>query len=66
MATSFEAAVVILPAPVEPSSSPFGERFAAQTVTIKSEHLAALHARQILALDIQNEYVVHLRLESHA
>jgi len=63
METSLEAAVIILPTPVEPSASPFGERFAAQTVTLKPEHLAALHAGQTLALDIQNEYVVHLRLE---
>jgi len=66
METSLDASVIILPAPVEPSASPFGERFAAQIVTLTPEHLVALHAGQTLALDIQHEYVVHLRLEPRA
>jgi REP element-mobilizing transposase RayT len=65
-ASSADPSVAILPAPVEPSASPFGKRYAAQTITLTSAHLAALHAGQTLALDIQNEYVVHLRLEPRA
>jgi hypothetical protein len=65
-ASSADSSVAILPAPAEPSASPFGERFAAQTVTLTPEHLAALQAGQTLALDIQDEYVAHLRLEPRA
>ena len=65
-ASSAESTVAILPPPVEPSASPFGKRFAAQTVTLTPEHLAALQAGQTLALDVQNEYVAHLRLEPRA
>lgn len=64
-ASSADSSVAILPAP-EPSASPFGKRFAAQTVTLTPEHLAALQAGQTLALDIQDEYVAHLRLEPRA
>ena len=66
MESSLETVVAILPAPVEPSVSPFGKRFAAQTVVLTSEHLAALQSGQTLALDIQYEYVAYLRLEPRA
>lgn len=65
-ASSADPSVAILPAPVEPSASPFGKRYAAQTITLTPAHLAALRAGQTLALDIQDEYVAHLRLEPHA
>lgn len=64
--SSADPSVAILPAPADPSASPFGKRYAAQTVTLTPAHLAALHAGQTLALDIQDEYVAHLCLEPHA
>jgi hypothetical protein len=66
VASSQERSVAILPAPIEPAASPFGKRFAAQLITLTPEHLAALQSGQTLALDIQNEYVAHLRLEPRA
>lgn len=44
----------------------FGRRWGGDVFELSSEHLAALQAGQALALDVQNEYVVFLRLQAEA
>lgn len=40
----------------------FGKRWASQIATIDTEQLAALRQGKYLALDVQGEYVVYLKL----
>ena len=55
--------IVLRPCDVELTGLPFGKRWRQQTVSLAPEHLRALHEGQYVAVDVQNEYVVFLRLE---
>lgn len=61
-----ESGVVIVDAPfnVDETEHPFGQRWGGECFTLTSEHLAALQAGKTLALDVQNEYVTFVRLQS--
>lgn len=48
---------------VEESEQPFGKRWRQEEVVLNAEHLAALQAGKILALDVQEEYVVFVKLD---
>ena len=67
-ASSAESIHVLTPdsslEPTEATSS-FGKRFALQTFTLTAAHLEALQSGKILALDIQDEYIAHLRLDGN-
>lgn len=41
----------------------FGKRWASQMTTINAEQLAALQQGKYLALDVQGEYIVYLKLK---
>jgi hypothetical protein len=56
-------AVVTASCDVEESGCPFGKRWGQQSVTLTAEHLAALQAGKMLALDVLDEYVVFVDLE---
>jgi hypothetical protein len=48
---------------VEETCQPFGKRWAAQRVKLSSAHLAALRDGKLLAVDVNDEYVVFLEIE---
>ncbi len=48
---------------VEESKQPFGKRWWQELVTLKTGHLAALQAGKLLALDVQNEYVMFVQMD---
>jgi len=48
---------------VEQSEQPFGKRWRQEEVVLSAEHLAALQEGKILALDVQEEYVVFVKLD---
>ncbi|HUW39982.1 MAG TPA: hypothetical protein VMV90_03160 [Rectinemataceae bacterium] len=48
----------------EASELPFGKRWNHETVTMRPEHLEALRQGRLVALDVQAEYVVYLRLDA--
>ncbi len=56
--------IVDQPFSVDETEQPFGKRWGGECVTLTSEHLAALQAGKTLALDVQNEYVTFVRLQS--
>ncbi len=56
-------AIVAAPYDVEEASQPFGKRYRDQVVTLRAEHLHALQDGQCIAVDVQEEYVIFLRLE---
>ena len=58
-------AIVDEPCDVLETSQPFGKRWRDQVVTLSAEHLRALQDGQCVAVDVQEEYVVFLRLEQH-
>ena len=62
-----QSSVAIVPEPCDvlETSQPFGKRWRDQVVTLSPEHLRALQNGQCVAVDVQNEYVVFLRLEEH-
>jgi hypothetical protein len=43
------------------ADTPFGERWGGDVFTLNDHHLDTLMAKQILALDVQNEYVIYLK-----
>jgi hypothetical protein len=47
---------------VEETERPFGKRWHQEEVILSPEHVAALQAGKILAVDVREEYVVFLRL----
>lgn len=61
-----KARIVVVDNPfnVDESEEPFGKRWGGECFTLSTEHLAALQAGKTLALDVQNEYVTFVRLES--
>ena len=48
---------------VEETEQPFGKRWNQEVIELTPDHLAALNIGQLLALDVQGEYVVFLRLK---
>jgi len=48
---------------VEATTAPFGKRWGTDKVTLSREHLDALQAGKLLAVDVMSEYVVFLALE---
>lgn len=51
---------------VEESEQPFGKRWRQEEVVLTAEHLAALREGKILALDVQEEYVMFVKLDPAA
>lgn len=47
----------------EEQNTPFGTRYGKNVFILSEEHLKALHSGKQIALDVQNEYVVYLKLE---
>ena len=61
-----EPTLAIVDAPYDTleSDQSFGKRWGDEIVTLTKEHLAALHDGKLLAVDVQGEYVVFLRLQN--
>lgn len=57
-------AIVDAPFDVEETDQPFGKRWGGEIMTLSKEHLAALHDGKLVAVDVMNEYVVFLRLQT--
>lgn len=49
---------------VEQSEQPFGKRWRQEKIVLSTEHLAALQEGKLLALDVQEEYVVFVKLDA--
>jgi hypothetical protein len=65
MNSEIEDVIVIVDAicDAEQTCQPFGKRYGQQLIRLSPEHLAALQAGKLLALDAQCEYVVFIGLE---
>lgn len=50
----------------EEKQSPFGKRWGGELFRLSAEHLAALQAGKIIALDVMGEYVTFIALEKPA
>ena len=48
---------------VEETCQPFGKRWASQRVKLSSAYIAALQGGRLLAIDVNDEYVVFLEIE---
>jgi hypothetical protein len=48
------------------NDQPFGKRWGDEVMTLTAEHLAALHDGKLVAVDVQGEYVVFLRLQNES
>lgn len=57
-------AIVDAPFDVEETDQPFGKRWGGEIMTLSKEHLAALQEGKVVAVDVMNEYVVFLRLQT--
>ena len=57
-------AIVDGPCDVEDTEQPFGKRWRQEEMTLTAEHLAALQAGKMVAVDVQSEYVLFLRLQA--
>jgi len=57
-------AIVDAPFDVEETDQPFGKRWGGEIMTLSKEHLAALQDGKSVAVDVMNEYVVFLRLQT--
>lgn len=62
----FDRSLAIVDAPfeVEETDQPFGKRWGGEIMTLSKEHLAALQDGKSVAMDVMNEYVVFLRLQT--
>jgi len=49
---------------VEETEKPFGKRWHHEEIVLQAEHLAALREGKAVAVDVREEYVVFLRLDS--
>lgn len=56
-------AIVDAPYDTQESDLPFGKRWGDEVMTLTTEHLAALQEGKLIAVDVQGEYVVFLRLQ---
>jgi hypothetical protein len=45
------------------ADTPFGRRWGGDVVTLSREHIAALQTGRTLAIDVQNEYVLFIKLD---
>ena len=61
-----EPTLAIVDAPYDTleSDQPFGKRWGDEVMTLTAEHIAALHDGKLVAVDVQGEYVVFLRLQA--
>lgn len=61
-----EPTLAIVDAPYDTleSDQPFGKRWGDEVMTLTAEHLAALQDGKLVAVDVQGEYVVFLRLKA--
>lgn len=50
----------------EETPSPFGKRWGGELFRLSAEHIAALQAGKIIALDVMGEYVTFIALEKPA
>lgn len=57
-------AIVDKPYDVLESDQPFGKRWGDEVMTLTKEHLTALQEGKLVAVDVQGEYVVFLRLQA--
>lgn len=57
-------AIVDAPCNVEETKQPFGKRWGGEILTLTTEHLVALNEGKLVAVDVQGEYVVFLRLQA--
>ena len=57
-------AIVDAPYDTLESDQPFGKRWGDEVMTLTAEHIAALHDGKLVAVDVQGEYVVFLRLQA--
>lgn len=66
--TTRDPRIVIVAAPcdVEETEQPFGKRWRQEVMTLTAEHLAALQAGKLVAVDVQSEYVLFLRLQAES
>ncbi len=64
MANNPSITIVDAPCDVIETEQPFGKRWGDEIVTLSKAHLAALHEGKVMAVDVQGEYVVFLRLEN--
>lgn len=48
---------------VEETEQPFGKRWNQEVIELTPDQLAAMNTGQLLALDVQGEYVVFLRVK---
>lgn len=55
-------AIVAAPFDVTETEQPFGQRWGGEVVALRQEHLNALHEGKLVAVDVQSEYIVFLRL----
>lgn len=60
-----EPTLAIVDAPYDTleSDRPFGKRWGDEVMTLTTEHLTALQDGKLVAVDVQGEYVVFLRLQ---
>ena len=60
-----EPTLAIVDAPYDTleSDQPFGKRWGDEVMTLTQEHLDALHNGKLVAVDVQGEYVIFLRLQ---
>ena len=61
-----EPTLAIVDAPYDTleTDQPSGKRWGDEVVTLSKEHLAALHEGKLVAVDVQGEYVIFLRLQA--
>ena len=64
MNSDLRIAIVDAICDVEESEQPFGKRWRQQEVVLSAEHLTALREGKMLALDVQEEYVVFVKLDA--
>ena len=54
------------PCDVEETKQSFGTRWRQEAMTLTAKHLAALQAGKMVAVDVQSEYILFLRLQAEA
>ncbi|WP_367026870.1 hypothetical protein ABZN20_04330 [Methylococcus sp. ANG] len=57
-------AIVDAPFDCDESERPFGKRWRQETITLTAAHVEALRQGKLLAVDVQEEYVVYLKLDA--
>jgi len=57
-------AIVDAPFDCDESERPFGKRWRQETITLAAAQVEALRQGALLAVDVQEEYVVYLKLDA--